>query len=68
VKNNLQSLVDKQFKEPRDPSRDLAKFDKEVRSVLQVLNAEQMCKLLLDEATTALSVESGTILPAPNRG
>ena len=61
VKNGLQSAVDKRFKETRDAKKKLRLFDRQVRSVGDVLDTRQITRRLLDETTTAFNALSGAV-------
>ena len=61
IKNKLQTVVDKRFKESHDPISELAAFSKQVESVLDVIDAEQLTCKLLQEAVTAMGAEGGAV-------
>lgn len=61
IKNYLQVAVDNRFKEAHDPISELQSFNKQVQSVLQVLDAHQITRRLLDEATFALGAQGGAV-------
>jgi hypothetical protein len=61
VKDGLQGLVDKRFKEPGDPAKKLRAFNQELKSVLQVFSVEQTARRFLDEVTAAFDAAGGAI-------
>jgi hypothetical protein len=61
MKNALQTLVDKRFKESSDPTRDLDLFGERVRSVIEVNDPHAVASRLLDEAICAFGARSGAI-------
>jgi hypothetical protein len=61
MKNGLQSLVDRRFKEESDSTRKLKALGEQARSVLEVVDAEQATRRLLDEATPAFGATGGAI-------
>jgi hypothetical protein len=61
IKNGLQSLVDRRFKEAPDRTKKLKAFDEEVQSVEQVIDRMQITARLLDEAIAAFGAEAGAI-------
>ncbi|MBI4312140.1 MAG: hypothetical protein HY681_10215, partial [Chloroflexi bacterium] len=61
MKNALQGLVDKYFKEAPDPARDLRKLEGQVRQVVEVMDQGQIGRRFLAEATRALQAEAGAI-------
>jgi hypothetical protein len=61
VKDGLQGLVDKRFKEPPNPAKRLRAFNQELKSVIQVFSVEQTTRRFLDEATAAYEAASGAV-------
>jgi hypothetical protein len=61
IKNLLQSAVDKRFKEARDATKKLKSFDRQVRSVGDVIDPSQITRRLLEETTTAFGALSGAV-------
>ena len=66
VKNALQAAVDKRFKEVSDPIAELTAFNKHVQSVLDVIDAQQITRRLLDEAVYALGATGGAVYLGKN--
>lgn len=66
LKNSLQSWVDRRFKESYDPARELAKFEKELRMVLQVFDSRQVAQRFLDKAVLAFQADAGSIYVGSN--
>jgi hypothetical protein len=61
VKNALQSLVDKRFKETPDSTKRLKALGEQVETRIFAIDAEQMARRLLDEAVAAFHAQSGAI-------
>ena len=61
IKNSLQNKVDKLFKEPPDPLKELRAFGKQVDSVTGILNPRRATRQLLDVSMAAFHVTSGAI-------
>jgi hypothetical protein len=61
VKNGLQAAVDKRFKEAHDPLSELGSFTRQVESVLDVIDARQLTRRLLEEAISALNADGGAV-------
>ena len=68
IKNSLQTIVDKRFKEAPDPTKKLKAFAEQVRSFVQLSSAEQLTQRLLDEAVSSFDATCGTVYLAPGRG
>jgi hypothetical protein len=66
IRNSLQAMVDKRFKEPQDPPRVLGKFEREVTSIIQVLDTQLLAKRLLDESVRAFGCEAGAVYVTRN--
>jgi hypothetical protein len=61
LKTRLQALVDKRFKEPPDPTKNLKAFNEQVRSVIQVIDSKQLMRRLLEEAVRSFGADSGAV-------
>jgi hypothetical protein len=61
IKNTLQAIVDRRFKEAPDPTRELKAFDKQVQSVIEVIDREQIARRMLEEAMSAFGATSGAV-------
>jgi hypothetical protein len=61
IKNWLQAKVDRRFKETRDTTTELKAFDKQVQSVIEVIDKEQITRRLLEEATLAFGATGGAV-------
>ncbi len=61
IKTGLQHLVDRRFKEAPDPSKKLNAFGEQVQSVVQVIDARQVTRRLLDEAILAFDATGGAV-------
>lgn len=61
IKNGLQTVVDRRFREPADPLASLKVFQGQVRSVGALIDIEQVLGRLLDEATGALGASSAGV-------
>jgi hypothetical protein len=61
VKNGLQQAVDKRFKEPVDPYKEINALDNQVRSVVEVLDAGLITRRLLNTATKAFHATGGAV-------
>jgi hypothetical protein len=61
IKNSLQTIVDKRFKEGSEPARKLSAYREQVRSVIRVLDAAQSTRQLLDEAVGAFGARCGAV-------
>ncbi len=55
VKNQLQSLVDRHFREPSDPTKPLVAMATEARRIFSVLDAEEFLQEFADNAAAALT-------------
>jgi hypothetical protein len=62
LKTGLQHVVDKRFKEVRDPNKELHAFGDQVRAVVQVLPVEQLAQRLADTATRAFNDQGGAVI------
>jgi len=61
LKNSLQGLVDRRLKEVRDSTKELRAFGEQVRSFIQLSDAEQIARRVLDEAARAFDAQSGAV-------
>jgi hypothetical protein len=61
IKNWLQGIVDKRFKEVPDPTKKLRAFTQEVGSYVQMSSPEQLAQRLLDEAVAAFDAKGGAV-------
>jgi hypothetical protein len=61
IKNEMQGFVDRRFKEAPDPLRQLKDFDRQVQSVVEVIDADRICTRLLSEATSAFGALGGAV-------
>lgn len=61
IKNWLQSLVDKGFKEVPDPLKRLHEFDGEINGIARLIDVNQICRRFLDTAVATLQAQSGAI-------
>ena len=62
LKNKLQSIVDRYFKEEREPLVELRRTAKEARSVLQVMDLNRLLARLLDSARRGLDAEGAALV------
>jgi hypothetical protein len=61
IRGRLQDLVDRRFRQARDPEKDLSQFDQQVQSSIKLSNRDQIVLHLLDTAALAFQVEGGAI-------
>jgi hypothetical protein len=61
LKNGLQHLVDRRFKEAPNPTCKLKTRGDQMRAVLQVIDVEQMTRLVLEDAVKAFDARGGAI-------
>jgi len=61
IKNGLQTIVDKRFKEAPEPAQKLTAYREHVRSVIRVLDAAQSTRQLLGEAVGAFGARCGAV-------
>lgn len=61
IKNGLQSIVDRRFKDHLKPEHQLDEFGNKVLSVLEVSNPHDVARRLLDEAIKAFGAKSGAV-------
>jgi len=61
IKNVLQSVVDRRFKETLDAAAKLKPFDQQVRSVGEVIDTNQITRKLLEQTSAAFDATSGAV-------
>ncbi|MBI2172080.1 MAG: hypothetical protein HYU30_08710 [Chloroflexi bacterium] len=61
VKNSLQVVVDRYFKEVRDGASVLSKFEGQLRPMVDMLEQEQIARRFLEVAVEALQAETGAV-------
>jgi hypothetical protein len=61
VKNYLQALVDRHFKDSQDPARALHKLAADTRSAVEVLDSEGYVKRFLSETVSILEASGATL-------
>jgi hypothetical protein len=61
IKNSLQAIVDKRFKEAPDSMKKLLAFTQYVESVAEAVSIEQVSQRLVDEATQVFHTDQGAI-------
>ncbi len=61
VKNAIQNLVDKRFKEVPNPARVLKDFNEQVQTDIAVVDPYRASRRLLEEAAHAFEAESGVV-------
>jgi hypothetical protein len=61
VKNRLQTVVDRRFKEVRDPVADFAAFEAEVRGDIARPDRRRVLRRLVDVAMTGLAATGGVV-------
>jgi hypothetical protein len=61
IKNALQGLVDRRFKNPREPLAALKSFRNQIQTIEQVLDRESAAKRFLADSVSALQASSGSI-------
>jgi hypothetical protein len=61
LKDRLQTMVDKRFKEAPDASKRLLEFGEQVRSRVTAVEPRQVCRRFLEEAVAALSAKAGAV-------
>jgi hypothetical protein len=61
IKNALQALVDRRFKNPSEPMAALKMFKRQIQTIEEVVNAESAARRFLDESTLALQASCGAI-------
>ncbi len=66
IKTRVQVFFDVRFKELPDTTRDLRRFGEQVRSFIQMHEAEQLAARLLEEAVRSVGARSGALSLAEN--
>jgi hypothetical protein len=61
IKDRLKGMIDRRLKDVPDETRGLRSFGKEVGEYLQMSDAGQLARRLLEEAAAALGAESGAV-------
>jgi hypothetical protein len=61
LKNGLQRLVERRFKETHDPNVEINQYGEEVQAVVQVLDAEQLAQGFLEKAVRAFDATGGAL-------
>ena len=61
LKSRLQGIVDKAFKETNDPARQLKKIEEQIRSVVQVMDAQQMVHWSLEKVASAFDAQAAAV-------
>jgi hypothetical protein len=61
IKNGLQGVVDKRFKEVPDPTKKLRAFNEQVESYVQMSDAQELAGRLLEEAAGAFQAQNGAV-------
>jgi hypothetical protein len=61
IKNKLQALVDRRFKEAPERTKRLKELSKQVQSVIDVIDAGQVSRRLLDEAVATFGARGGAV-------
>lgn len=61
LKLGLQHIVDRRFKEGRDPTKQLKVYKEQVRSFVQMMDAKQNARRLLDETARAFDAKGGRV-------
>jgi hypothetical protein len=64
IKSEIEGFVDRRFKEAPDPFKRLNEFDRQVRTVVDVLDVEHMLRRLLDEILQSVRCTGGAVLLA----
>jgi len=66
IKTRVQAFFDVRFKELPDTTRELRRFGEQVRSFIQMHEAEQLAARLLEEAARGVGARSGALSLAEN--
>jgi hypothetical protein len=61
IRNWLQVMADKRFKEPADATKKLNAFGEQARSFVLMSSAQELARRLLDEAVAAFHAQSGAV-------
>jgi hypothetical protein len=61
IKNALQALVDRRFKEARNPAKSLTAFGDHLQSVIEVFDVDRITNRALEEAVHAFGAVGGSI-------
>jgi hypothetical protein len=68
IKNWLQAIADKRFKEVPDPARRLRAFGEQIQNDYSVLDPVKLTRCLLEETVQAFEATSGALYPQRNGG
>jgi hypothetical protein len=61
IKTRLKDFVDKRFKEVPDPAKRLRILGDQIRSVVEVMDSDQLTRHVLDEAVRSFDAQSGAL-------
>jgi hypothetical protein len=61
IKSRTQRVVERQFKEKPDSTRELTRFGEQVQSLVYLTDETHMARRLLDEAARSLGAQSGVV-------
>ena len=61
IKNALQGLVDRRFKNPTEPLAALKTFKRQIQTIEEVVNRESAARRFLDESASALQASCGAV-------
>ncbi|MBM3933440.1 MAG: hypothetical protein FJ319_03920 [SAR202 cluster bacterium] len=61
LRNSLQGMVDRRFKEPSEPDKMLNKYEKALQAVLHVHDRGAVTKRFMDEAVKAFGAQSAAV-------
>jgi len=61
IKDALQKLVDRRFKNPTEPLSALKKFDKQIQTIEEVVDRNSAARRFLEESASALQASCGAI-------
>jgi hypothetical protein len=64
LKSGLQHLVDRRFKQARDPTQKLKALREQARAVVEILDAQQSTRRLLEDAVQAFDARGGAVFLA----
>ena len=68
IRNEIQAIVDRRFKEAPNPIKELESFDKQVDSVADVMDPRRALRRLLTESVRAFDTEGGAVYIADEEG
>lgn len=61
VKEKVQTVVDKSYKQARDPARKLKMFNKQMESFIEMIDVQELMRRALDEVVDAFGAKYGAI-------